>query len=335
MNEQNQHIDFESLAAKYLAGSATPLEVERLGEWVRTDEEKHRLFIEIKRSWMLAASAGQHFNKTKAWEKISAATGFEDSAPKIISLEPKTAKTFSRFWKVAASVLLLIAGSWSVYYFTQSAEKTMFAGHEPQEIILHDGSTVTLNASSEITYPRRFRADERRVRLEGEAFFEVAKSEEKPFVVEARGIEIRVLGTSFYVDARADVPSVEVVVSTGKVAMVAPDNRQLPLGAGQRGIYNKQNDKLLKASIDNPNFLAWKTRLIVFENTGLKEVFEVVGQTYGEHFSIAGKELENCRLTASFQEKSLEDVLAIIRETFDLRYVSSDNMIIVSGEGCD
>jgi transmembrane sensor len=335
MNEQNQHIDFESLAARYLAGSATPQEVERLEEWVRKDEEKRRLFIEIKRSWMLAASAGQQFNKAKAWENISSASGYVSSNSKIISLEPKTTKIFSRFWKVAAAVLLLIAGSWSVYYFTKSAEKIMFAEQKPQEIILHDGSIVTLNAGSEITYPRRFQANERRVTLEGEAFFEVAESEGKPFVVEARGVEIRVLGTSFYVNARGDATTVEVIVSTGKVALIAPDNRQLPLTAGQKGVYNKNDNLLQEASVENPNFLAWKTRLIVFENTGLKEVFEVVGQTYGEQFSIADKELENCMLTATFHEKQLEDVLDIIRETFELQYLRSNSMIIVSGQGCD
>lgn len=335
MNKKNIHIDFLTLTGKYLAGSASSEEAGRLEALVRSDEEKRRLFVEMKKSWMMAASAGQQYNKTKAWEKISAATGQEVSVPKIIDLEPKPAKTLSIFRKVAAAVLLLIAGSWSVYYFTQTAEKTIFADQQPQEIILHDGTAVTLNSNSEITYPRRFRADERRITLEGEAFFEVAGSQEKSFVVEAGNAEIRVLGTSFYVNARHDAPTVEVVVSTGKVALVAPDMRHLPLTAGQRGIYSKTEDLLIEANVENPNFLAWKTRIIVFENTGLKEVFEVLGQTYGEAFNIADRELENCRLTATFHEKSLEDVLAIIRETFDLRYIRSNGVIGVYGQGCD
>jgi transmembrane sensor len=334
MDENNIHIDFEALAGKYLASSASSEEAGRLEALVRSDEEKCRLFFEMKKNWMMAATAGQKFDKSTAWEEIASQTGLETSAGKIKPLRPQPSKSLNRFWKVAAVVLLLIAGTWSVYYFSQVREKIFIAYDRAHELKLHDGSLRTLKAGSELTYPGRFRAAERRVKLTGEAFFEVAKLQEKPFVVEAQSAEIRVLGTSFYVNAIRDALEVEVVVSTGKVALTAPDSRQLQLTAGQKGIYSKSDGMLQEGIVENTNFLAWKTRLLIFEDTGLQEVFEILGQTYGERFNIA-EELESCRLTATFREKSLEDVLAIIRETFGLRYIKSDGVIQVSGHACD
>lgn len=334
MDKNNIHIDFEALAGKYLAGSASSEEAGRLEALVRSDGEKRKLFFEMKKSWTMAATAGQKFDKSTAWEKIASQTGLKTSAGKIKPLNPQPSRSLNRFWKVAAAVLLLIAGTWSVYYFSQVRERTFIAYDQAHELKLHDGSLITLKSGSELTYPGRFRSSERRVKLTGEAFFEVVGLQEKTFVIEAQSAEIRVLGTSFYVNAQQDAPGVEVVVSTGKVALIAPDNRRLQLTAGQKGIYSKSDGMLQEGDVENTNFLAWKTRLLIFEDTGLKEVFEILGQTYGERFSIA-EGLESCRLTATFRDKTLEDVLAIIRETFGLRYVRSNGVISVYGQGCD
>ncbi|MFO7922441.1 MAG: FecR domain-containing protein [Bacteroidales bacterium] len=332
MSKKNKHIDFESLTAKYLAGSATSEEVNRLEAWVKSDKNKQRLFYEIKQSWRIAATAGQSYDKAKAWEKITAKTDREPDGNKIKPLYTGTRIPLNKILRIAAAFLLFIAGSYFIYQFSQFRDRTFIAERETRELELNDGTVVSLNTRSSLTYPARFRGNERRVKLEGEGYFEVTEIDKKPFIVETQDIEVKVLGTSFYISARRDTLQVEVVVNSGKVVMITPDNRELKLSAGQKGIYKMDDHELLEESIENPNYLSWKTRFIVFENTSLREVFEVLGHTYGVSFRIAGKELENSMLTATFREKSLEDVLEIVRETFGLRYTHSDGVIRVSTE---
>jgi ferric-dicitrate binding protein FerR (iron transport regulator) len=333
MTENNNHIDFENLAAKYLAGSATSDEVAMLEEWVKTDKEKRRLFFEIKKSWMIASTAGQVYDKTRAWENISRETGIHEEKEKIRPLH--SGISYKNILKIAASVLLLIAGLYSVIYFTQLQEKTLVAADVPVELELRDGTVINVNKHSNLTYPVRFRGDERRVSLEGEAFFDVARDLQNPFIVEAQDVEIIVLGTSFFISAIKNAPEVEVMVNSGKVALITPDNRQLALDAGRKGIYIREENQLIEDEISDPNYLSWKTRLIIFDNTRLAEVFEVLENTYGVHFRIVDEGLRNCRLTATFNNKPIEDILAIIRETFEIRFTRSNGIINVYGETCD
>ena len=332
MSNKNKHIDFESLTAKYLAGSATSDEVDRLEALVKSDKEKQSLFLEIKKSWRIAATVGQSFDEAKAWKKITAKTDRKLTGNKSETLYTGTGISLNRILRIAAAILLFIAGSYLVYHFSQAGVRTLIAEKEASEIKLHDGSAVSLNIRSSLTYPARFRGNERRVQFEGEGYFEVASIENKPFIVEAQGIEVKVLGTSFYINAGRDELQVEVVVNSGKVAVITPDSRELRLSEGQKGIYRMDDHELFEESIENPNYLSWKTRIIVFDSTILKEVFEVLGNTYGVSFKIESKELENHMLTATFKEKPLEDVLEIIRETFGLQYTDSYGVILVSEE---
>jgi len=326
------HIDFESLTAKYLSGSATSEEVDRLEAWVKSDKKKQSLFLEIKKSWKIAATAGQSFDEAKAWKKITAKTDRKLTGNKSETQYTGTGISLNRIWRVAAAILLFIGGSYLVYHFPQAGDRTFIAEKETMDFKLHDGSAVSLNIRSSLTYPARFRGNERRVKLEGEGYFEVAPIEKKPFIVEASGIEVRVLGTSFYINAREDELQVEVVVKSGKVAVISPDSRELKLSAGQKGIYRMDDRELFEESIENPNYLSWKTRFIVFENTILEEVFKVLENTYGVRFKIKSQELENYMLTTTFKEQTLEDVLEIIKETFGLQYAYSEGIIVVSEE---
>lgn len=334
MNTNVNHTQFEDLAIKYLAGSATPREEEQLEIWVKNDEEKRRLFLGIKKSWMLASASGKVFHKSHAWEKIASQT-FQ-SAPEvhIRPLQPKPSPPLRKIWGMAAAVLLLIVGMYSVYHFSGTREKVWVAADQPLERTLRDASRIYLHRNSTLTYPARFMGNERRVNLVGEAFFEVTPQAQKPFVVETSQIEIHVLGTSFYVNTHGEADKTEVIVQTGKVAMIASESVQLPLTEGKRGIYHPEKNELTEARVENPNFLSWKTRILVFEDSGLKEVFEVIGDTYGVNIRLSDNSLENCRLTAVFNDKTLDEVLAIVAETFSLRYTRSQEEILVSGQGC-
>ncbi|MFW5687783.1 MAG: FecR family protein [Bacteroidota bacterium] len=334
MNKNGIHTEFQDLAAKYLTGSANPEEVDRLEVWVRSDGQMRQEFSEIKKAWMLASASKDTYNKTLAWEKIAGQTFRQDHEDNVRKLHPSSSFNKNLIWKIAAVFLLLIVGVYTAYYLAGQRQKTWTTTNEPQERILHDGSSVNLHRNSTLAYKARFSGDERRVKLEGEAFFEVTHSEKSHFIVETSDVEIHVLGTSFYVNARSEAERTEVIVQTGKVAMIASEEHQLPLEKGQKGIYNRQREELIETMVESPNFMSWKTRVIMFDDTSLKEVFDVIADTYGVSFQLANPQLEDCRLTAVFNDRPLSDVLAVIAETFALRYTRSQEVIIISGEGC-
>jgi transmembrane sensor len=333
MNNSNKHIDFESLVASYLVGNASPQEADLLENWVKSDEEKRKLFIEIKRTWMLASTAKKTYNQELAWKKITSQTEKSTEKQIVRPLYPKA--SISIVLKIAAAITVLIVGMYSSYHFAYLRDKTLVAELKPDGIELIDGSKVTVNTGSSITYPSRFSGKERRVVLKGEAFFEVAANPEKAFVVEVQGIEVRVLGTSFNIKSIPGNEAVEVSVITGRVSIVAANMPELILTAGETGIYRKAEDNLIKEEAINPNTISWKTRQMVFENTGLTEVFAVIESTYGVQVKIRDVKLGNCKLTASFIDKPVDDVLNIISETFNLRYVRSEGAIWATGEGCE
>ncbi|MFN3557077.1 MAG: FecR domain-containing protein [Bacteroidales bacterium] len=332
MKEENTYMDFEALVALYLSGHATDEEVARLEDWVKRDPAMKATFVEIRNSWRSLEALQKTTDTDRAWEKISQELQFQPSATRVIAL--KKEKQFANFWKIAAAFLVLVIGLYSVFYFTQLREKTYLAEQPATEFHLSDGSQIVANAGASVRYPQRFSGPQRRVSLEGEAFFRVQHRADQPFVVEAHGLEIRVLGTSFLVKALSQSAVVEVYVESGKVALALPGVPELILTTGGRGIYNRLENTLQHAELPDANILSWKTRVMQFENTPLDEVFRVIGNTYGRSFALEDPRLSSCTLTATFRNQSLEDVLTIVSETFSLRYLRSQDTLKVRGEPC-
>ncbi len=331
MDKENINIDFETLVGKYLSGSAVPEEEKLLESFVKSDEQKKLIFIEIKKSWSLARSSKYRFDTEAAWQQVKMKT---------ISKDEKTKPLFSaisygkKMLAVAATILLLILGAYFIYDFIQYSEKTLISDLKPIKQVLSDGTKVSLNANSTLKYPANFKGKERRVILDGEAFFEVKPVDDMTFIVEAHEVEIHVLGTSFYVSARKHKDVIEVTVFSGKVLMITPDGHEFEINAGEQKTFNKVEQIVFAEETIDPNTLSWKTKLIIFENTSLGYVFEVISNTYHIDIAIKQDELKNCKLTATFDDRPLEDILEIIMKTFDLRYLRSGDKIWVSGEEC-
>lgn len=332
MNPGSEHIDFEALVGLYLSGSASAKEVELLESIVKNDSEKKKAFFEIKRSWIIAATASQKFDTEKAWEKVQKSTTRE-TKEKIKPLYPRS--TIGLIWKVAASVLILVAAAYFAFNYLQYREKTLVAEDTAIEQTLKDGTKVSLNKGSTLKYPTSFSKEERRVRIKGEGYFEVASDKEKPFIVEALDAEIHVLGTSFYVKTNIEEESLDLVVFSGKVVLVTAGKKSKELKAGDKIHYKKEQKEIETGINTDPNIISWKTQTFTFDNTSLDIVFSVVSNTYGVDIRLRDEQLKSCELTATFTERTLEDVLRIIKETFDIRYVRSDGIIWVLGDGCN
>src|SRR5690606_4403888 len=121
-----------------------------------------------------------------------------------------------------------------------------------------DGSKVYLNAGSTLQFPSAFAGNERRVKLNGEGYFEVAPNKDKKFIVETESLQVEVLGTVFNLKSYADDSKIYTTLLEGKVAITGVDNRVQILSPNEHAIYNKSTKKLSIESIDTSPNVAWK-----------------------------------------------------------------------------
>ncbi len=200
----------------------------------------------------------------------------------------------TRKWqvKVAAVMIGILALSGIVIPLTQ--EKTSAPGRRVQHfeknnapgtysLLLPDGSVAILNAHSTLLYPAEFDGNIREVRLSGEAFFEIVKNPEKPFVVRTSDITTRALGTSFNVSAYPQSTGTTVCLVSGKVEVESHETRSTPvmLAPGEAAQYDKSSGKIVKRAFSYLEEVAWKDGTLSFKNTPLREVFDQLELRYG------------------------------------------------------
>jgi len=244
------------------------------------------------------------------------------------------------FLKIAAVVtFVLIVASAGFFAGTRQRVTNQQAGvvvdrYGNSRIQLSDGSVVTLNHDTKVDYPDKFDGDIREVRIEGEAFFEVRPDPARPFVIHAGKATIKVLGTSFNVNAYPENEDVEIVVETGKVRVIKVAGTtsvadELILDPGDRGVLTGTSGELKKSRNENPNFLSWKTRDFVFNKTSLKEVIQQLNKVYQVRVKAEDPRIERLRLTAKFEGRSLDFILKVISMTHDLKVVQTEGNYIL------
>jgi len=323
---------YETLFTRYLSGEATAAEVSELSSWLRADAENLKLFREVRKAWSFQESI-QIKNNTDLdheWKALTEKIGIAET-PISRNLQVQTRRRFTR---VAAILLLLIIPT-ALYlmFFMQAGEDVLYAEQQMVESTLPDGTEVALNTGSSLHYPSTFRGEERKVSLQGEAYFDVAHDKQKAFVINAEDMQIRVLGTSFYVNTNGDDNTMEVVLIEGSVQLDF-NGKQMLLEPGDKAVVLRQHGEIVKQQNDNPNLLAWKTRKLRFDDTPIHEIIDVLNKVYHKQFVVLNPEINNCRITATFEGQSLQAVLLVLQSTIDIAVRPNGDMIELSGSGC-
>lgn len=196
--------------------------------------------------------------------------------------------------------------------------------------ILPDGSTVVLNAASSIEYPRTFGADARMVKLQGEAFFQVAKDADRPFRVLVAEFEVVVLGTTFNVNANLESPEVALVEGKVKVTAATSD-RALELASGQMAVFNKDQNTFTPTTFDVEYITGWKDGYLMFKDATLDEVVEKLHAWYGIDIAVSNKSKSgDWSYTGSFKNESLENVLLSMSTLRNFDYTIKNDSLIIS-----
>ena len=194
------------------------------------------------------------------------------------------------------------------------------------KLVLADGTRVWLNAASELMYPDHFSADQRKVVLKGEAYFEVTKDVKRPFSVVLGDMEVKVLGTSFNVSAYPGVKRQTTLIE-GQVA-VNWHRQQVVIRPGQQAA--ETDEGLRVASVNVMNYVGWKEHRFVYENKLLGEVLEDLERWYDVSFFFTGESLKIKRFSGSIPKYSdLSKVLKMLELTTNIRFKKTDKTVVV------
>ncbi len=319
------------LVAKYLAGETDARENSELEAWLAQSEENRLAFEQSQKAFRKTGAFYRlkQFNADSAWKNVNAQ--IVSSPRKTVIAKRNRKEVITQFYKYAAVIVLaLMLGAVgyyigfvnrgpAIYSEIISAQRQVL-----QEYVLPDGSVVTLNSNSKLTFPRKFRSDIREVSIEGEAFFDVKPDPEKPFVINAGDAQVKVLGTSFSVSAYPGNETVDVIVETGKVQVISKKtdlqaaSREVLLVHGEKGTLKNRDNTLEKSVNNDPNFLSWKTHDLVFDKVPLHDVIQCLEKTYHIDIELSDPELNDLLYDGHFAQKPAEFVLDIIRLTFNL-----------------
>ena len=239
-----------------------------------------------------------------------------------------------RTFAAAAAVGLLCLSVWAAYLYMQPVSiQTVTTLAETRTILLPDGTSVTLNHYSSLSYPKQFKSDNREVELSGEAYFEVSKSKKHPFIVQTETIDVQVLGTHFNVDAYPDNPDVKTTLLTGSVAVSNKNNSvHMVLKPNEVAIYNKVEQKLTRKVLENAgDEVSWRHGEFIFDDLPLQEIARELSNSFGTTIHITDSTLRNYRVTARFRNgEDLETILSVLHNAGYFNYSRNTQQITIT-----
>jgi transmembrane sensor len=287
-------------------------------------------FIERELETLFPETAdGEIIDVDSAWNKVFSRM---DKEAAVMTL--KSARHFfsgRTLARIAATILILIGlGAAAIYTLNSDTfRKTIVAAtgedRKNKQISLPDGSTVTLNRNTKLTYHANFGEKNRRVSLSGEAFFEIAADTSKPFTINAGKASVKVVGTSFNVITENIDSAVEVFVRTGKVML--SDNsgkRDLMLEPGYIGTMDSNHAE--KSLNRNPNYMSWKDGKLDYDGQSLDIVFRDLKRVYNMDIKVDDPSILSNKWTSPIVSQSNDTIIRIICVSFNLSYTKDGNV---------
>lgn len=316
--EQNfDHIN-DDLLVKYLLNEATTDEQEQVKQWL-TDDVNLAYYNQLQKIWddSRQLSLTSTVDENRAWQR------FQEK------IHPAAVRRTSFSWtRIAASIAIIVGiGVLGYWIFNDRAKEiTVVAQEAVLNDTLSDGSVVTVNKGSSISYLSKFKGETRQVSLKGEAFFKVTPNKKKPFIISVNDVRITVVGTSFNV--RTINGNTEVIVETG-IVKVTRGGKTVELRANEETTVGAKDSALTKEKVSDQLYKYYRTKEFVCDDTPLWKLVEVINEAYNSHVLIGNPALKDLRINTTFNNESLDQVLNVISITFNIKLVKEGDTIIL------
>jgi ferric-dicitrate binding protein FerR (iron transport regulator) len=324
MQEMENRINY--IIARVLSGEASLEDILYLGNWLNLSEKNKKEFEQIKNYWEAEVASSHASNPDLLLKKIRQSIHFKK----------KERKQLWRVWIPAAAVAIAITVSTlSLLYYSRSVDDTAeirehytyLTNDNKSCFTLNDGTKITLNKHSRLTFTDKYGKNNRNVKLEGEAFFEVANDPASPFEVafdnETKDdVAIRVLGTVFNVRIDAGPERIIATLVEGSIRFESQEQK-ITMTPNQQLMFTYADKKIDIQVVDVEKEIAWKDGLLKYRTVSFTQLIEEVGKVYGIDIRIVNKELTDpsIMVTGTFDEKqSFEQILKVVSQSLPITW---------------
>lgn len=234
-------------------------------------------------------------------------------------------------FKYAAIIVFLVSLTTVYYtnkqhinasYTTKTLTYTSFITENGQrsKVVLPDSSIVWLNSGTTLSYPSNFSVQDRKVSLKGQAFFQVYHKENNPFLVQANGLIVKVLGTKFDVDAYPENDKIAVVLESGKVELAHEniESFSYTMQPGEKATYNITDKAISLNYTDASIYSSWKDGKLIFRNESMKNVVDKLKRWYNINIEVTDAEVYNSIFSGTIQNESYEEIFRYIEIVCDV-----------------
>jgi len=293
---------------------------------MQNPDKKLNQFLEEEKTFLEEL---EKVNLDKNWDRFQRTLKAESP----LALAEPFIRKYRFLFRAAAAAVLLLMVSATLYFTTYLPSHHMLQtlaepGHT--DIILSDGTTISLNEGAVLNYPEKLKRRVREVSLTGEAYFEVHRAEMSPFFVFVGDMTIRVTGTSFNIREDA-TGNIEVAVVEGEVLFYesGKEDKAVRIIAGQQSVYRADQQLFETKKSGSENFLFWRTGTLTYEDTPLQEVFEELEMYFKREIMVTDPEILQEIWYAVHRSETFKEIIEELCVYFDLECIVSNDTILV------
>ncbi len=303
--------EIKPIIEKYLAGKASKEEQLILLDFLREGEANQRLFQKAKTAWQAHPNKSFTLKEWEAWSRVRRQI-----------TAPIQRGSLSKFWLNtyrAASIIAIVLLVGLAFGVSHLNNQTVIVSTKPGQnlnLLLPDSSQVMLNSSSSLVYHPLAFAFNRKVELEGEAYFEVTKQKLRPFLVRSNDLKVKVLGTQFNVNAYPETGKYEVVLEEGSVnvSMTSFKDAKATLSPGQKVEINKSNGEGKVSTVNTHLYTAWTEGVLYFYDSSFSDVVNRLERRYGVNIELSDPLIKDFVFSTTIRNEPFEEVLDLVQE---------------------
>ena len=317
----------------YLDGELGQEELKELSDWVSDSKENARYYSEIKDLWEASISDVSKIADTESeWKKF---------VSRVKKDNKKILKGRNAGWnliaRIAAVLIVgIVIGSLLIpgFYKTESVYCTAIAPEgSVSKLMLPDSTFICLNAGSKIRYSVNPHAKKREAFLQGEAWFRVSHTKNRPFVVHTSFYDVNVLGTEFNVKVYDSDSRVETTLEKGTV-LIHPSEKfrmakDIYLKPGEQLVYHKETKEMQLRPVNTRLFTSWKDSKLEFIKMSLEDLIVLLERRYGVDIEVENPEILKFHYSGTIKNESILEIMGIIEHTVPIRYEIKGQTIII------
>jgi transmembrane sensor len=316
----------DELLMKFLLKESTVEENEKVEKWLHAAEANKKHFTQVETIWQLSNTLKNESKRDEHLAWTSFKSRRESLKPHGGTVKPLNAP---RFWLKIAAVLFIAVSGWIVYSLYAPGNYTeLTATYQVRIDTLPDGSALTLNKNTKISYAGNFKNNRNLKLAQGEVFFDVAKDKTHPFVIDIDRVSVEVVGTSFNIKHLQK--DTEINVESG-IVRVRFANNEIKLYKGEKILITSNTRKLEKEQSTDQLYNYYRTRLFQANNIPLSKLVNTLNEAYGSHITLTlDQKIKGLTISTTLKMGSINENLKIICETLNLQLSRNGNNILLS-----